>query len=434
MIDYPSNPSATGAVVAADCAIPLGRVGSSTSITVPYTKGGRLWFSVDGTITFLLNPSSTGAHLVLPSSTNSRDPNYNVAWDFCEFSYSSAEIYVNITYVDFVCLPIALDLTNTSGNVTRVSGLPADGLATIAKNLIAQNNSDGAGWNRLIVSNSDGSTRRVLNPTGAIDLDPSLFANYWTDYINKIWTRYISTTLSVDTQCPWGIVTGYTSNDRTSLTFPTVGSFTKPAAADIFGQNTGTFAATSTNTKDELLNIGARISSAINRSTLLTDANQPDGETVSSYYKNPVTNHYARIVHATNLDGKGYCFPYDDVTNSSEADQSGYLRDPSPQSLLVTVGGGNATVKLRARLAAAEEPKMMKRSLVTWNEDVNEKFPGDRDLEEGEHPKLMNELARPERAPKLKLPSTLKRTFGRYLNVSFWHPPLYFPLEKTNVR
>lgn len=429
MIDYPSNPSAAGGAVNVDCAIPLGGVGSTTSITVPYTKGGRLWFSVDGTITFLLNPSSTGAHLVLPSSTNSYDPNYNVAWDFCEFSYSSAEIYVNITYVDFVCLPIALDLTSTSGTVARISGLPADGLATIAKNLIAQNDFDGAGWNRLIVNNSDGSTLRVLNPTGAIDSDPSLFANYWTDYLNNVWTRYISTPLSIDTQSPWGIVTGYTSNDRTSITFPSIGDFTKPSAADIFGQNTGTFAAKNTSTNDELLNIGARISSAINRSTLLTDANQPDGETVSSYYKNPVTNHYARIVHATNLDGKGYCFPYDDVTNSSEADQSGYLRDPSPQSLLVTVGGGNAMVKLKARLAAAEKPKLMKRSLVTWNEGVKEKFPEYRDLEEGEHPKLINELARLERTRKFRLLSALKRTFGRYLSVSFL-PLLFILLRK----
>jgi hypothetical protein len=430
LIDYPSNPSAAGAVVDVDCAIPLGRVGTTTSITVPYTQGGRLWFSVDGTITFLLNPSSTGAHLVLPSSTNSHDPNYHVAWDFCEFSYSSAEIYVNITYVDFVCLPIALDLTSKSGTVTRVSGLPADGLATVAKNLIAQNNSDGAGWNRLVVANSNGSTLRVLNPTGGIDLDPSLFANYWTDYINKVWTRYISTPLSVDTQSSWGIVTGQTSNDRTSISFSSVGSFTKPSAVDIFGQNTGTFAARTTSTKDELLNIGARISTAINRSTLLTDSNQPDGETVSSYYKNPVTNHYARIVHATNLDGKGYCFPYDDVTNSSGVDQSGYLRDPSPQHLLVTVGGGNATVKLKARLAAAEKPKMMKRAFVTWNEGVKEKLPEYRDLEEGEHPKLMNELARPERTRELKLPSALKRTFGRYINVSLLPHLLFIFLRK----
>ena len=86
-------------------------------------------------------------------------------------------------------------------------------------------------------------------------------------------------------------------------------------------------------------------------------------------------------------------------------------------------------VKLKARLAAAEKPKMMKRALVTWNEGVKEKLPEYRDLEEGEPPKLMNELARPERTRKLKLPSALKRTFGRYLNVSFL-PLLFILLRK----
>jgi hypothetical protein len=419
MVDYPANPSSTGTPLAQNCAIPLGAVGSTTSITVPYTAGGRLWFSIGGTITFLLNPSSTGAQLVEPSSTNTADPNYNLRWDFCEFSYSSSEIYINISYVDFVGIPIGLELTNTSGTVTHVSGLPANGLDTIANNLVAQNNKDGAGWDQLIIKASDGSNLRVLNPTGGIDFNPSLFQNYWSNYVDQIWSEYVSTPLVVDTQYTWGTVSGNTSNDRTSISFNGVGSFTKPGAADIFGQNTGPFAAQSTNTA-ELLNIGARLSTAINRSTLLTDANQPDGETVASYYTNSVTNHYARIVHAANLDGRGYCFPYDDVGNSNEVDQSGYLSDASPQSLLVTVGGGNASAKLRARLAAAEKPRTMKRSMVMWNEDVKEQLPEYHDLERGEHPKLMNEMAMatPEETSRFKLPSALERILGRYLEVN----------------
>lgn len=400
-------------------------MGSTTSITIPYTAGGRLWFSIGSQITFLLNPSSTGAQIVEPSSTNTSDPNYNLTWDFCEFSYSSSEIYVNISYVDFVCIPIGLELTNTSGTVTHVSGLPANGLETIANNLVAQNNSDGAGWDQLIVKKSDGSTLRVLNPTGGIDFNPSLFQNYWSSYVDQIWNQYVSTPLVVDTQYTWGTVSGNTSNDRSSITFNGIGSFTKPGAADIFGQNTGPFAAQATNTA-ELLNIGARLSTAINRSTLLTDASQPDGETVASYYTNPITNHYARIVHAANLDGKGYCFPYDDVGNSNEVDQSGFLSDPSPQTLLVTVGGGNASAKLRTRLAAAERPRprFVRRSLapmVPRIEEIEEQLPEYRDLEKGEyeHPKLMNEIARPEDpASRLTLPPALERTFGKYLEVS----------------
>ena len=47
-----------------------------------------------------------------------------------------------------------------------------------------------------------------------------------------------------------------------------------------------------------MLAIVPRLAAALNRSTLLTDSNQPDGENPADYYTAPVTNHYARIVHA----------------------------------------------------------------------------------------------------------------------------------------
>ena len=134
--------------------------------------------------------------------------------------------------------------------------MPSNGLATVCSNLIAQKETDGAGWNSLIITNN-GSNLRALSPSNAIVLNSSLFKNYWTSYINSVWTTHISNPLLIDTQSSWGTVTGYTSNDRTSITLTDIGSFTKPAAADIFGANSGAFAAQSTNTA-ELLNIGAK--------------------------------------------------------------------------------------------------------------------------------------------------------------------------------
>jgi len=51
-----------------------------------------------------------------------------------------------------------------------------------------------------------------------------------------------------------------------------------------------------------------------------------------------VTNHYARIVHATSLDGRGYAFPYDDVSPTGGADQSGSVSSGSPAGLAITLG------------------------------------------------------------------------------------------------
>jgi hypothetical protein len=152
-----------------------------------------------------------------------------------------------------------------------------------------------------------------------------------------VWSKYSSQTLTVDTQASWGTVTGQVSGGQ--LTFPGVGGFAQPSAADIFSCSTGPFA----NASGEIGTLIARISAAFNRSTLLIDANQPDGESPANYYQNPITNHYSRIVHAVSLDGRGYGFPYDDVAPNGGADQSGAVSDGNPTLLTVAVGGGTAT-------------------------------------------------------------------------------------------
>jgi hypothetical protein len=47
---------------------------------------------------------------------------------------------------------------------------------------------------------------------------------------------------------------------------------------------------------------------------------------------------YARIVHATTLDHRGYAFPYDDVAPTGGAAQSGAVSSGSPSLLTVTLG------------------------------------------------------------------------------------------------
>ena len=57
---YPTSPSRTGSPLAVNCAIPLPR-GPDGSITaqIPHLAGGRIWFSVDAKLTFLLNPGES---------------------------------------------------------------------------------------------------------------------------------------------------------------------------------------------------------------------------------------------------------------------------------------------------------------------------------------------------------------------------------------
>lgn len=346
---YPTSPSSTGTALSANCAIALGAPGSTTTVKIPRTAGGRIWFSRDATLTFLLNP---GPALVEPSVTNTSDPSYNVLWDFCEFTFNASQLYINISYVDFVSLPVGLQLANTSGTVTTVKGLPSTGLDTVCAGLTSQTAADGAGWSDLIVKSSSGATLRALSPNSGITMNSSLFSTYYDPYVQAVWSKYSNgANLTIDTQASWGSVNGTVSNNV--LDFGSdVGSFSAPSSANIFSNSSGPFATTTA----EMGAIGARLAAAFNRSTLLIDSVQPDDEVVAEYYTNPITNHYARLMHATYLDGKGYAFPYDDVAPTGGADQSGSLFDSSPQLLTVTVGGPSASASpVELRGAAAGE-------------------------------------------------------------------------------
>lgn len=204
---YPPQVSATGSQVQRDISIPLGAPGNVVECVIPRLAGGRIWFSVGRELLFALNPGpGAGPGLVEPSvrtihppchstgteSTsglclltidggaqvfNQQDPNINTLFAFAEFTFNASQVFANISYVDFISLPISLALrsTNTS-NVQRVSGLPPNGLETIAEGLRAQTKKDGRRWSSLVVPRNDGSNRplRILSPNSALLLVRSI--------------------------------------------------------------------------------------------------------------------------------------------------------------------------------------------------------------------------------------------------------------------
>ncbi|HEV2371414.1 MAG TPA: beta-1,3-glucanase family protein [Streptosporangiaceae bacterium] len=327
---YPPSPSQPLSPVGADVAIPLAAPGGTRQITVPQLAGARLWFSVGGTIEFLLNP---GPALVQPSVSNPSDPNINLAWDFCEFTLNATQLFADTSCVDFVCLPIGMTLTDTLGGAQTVHGLPPGGLDTVCNGLKVQAAKDGQGWDHLIVT-SGGQNLRALSPYNGMVINSSLFSGYYEPYVAQVWQKYSTTTLTIDTQESYGHVGGQVSGGQ--LTFPGVASFAQPSTADIFSCSSGPF--NSAGLGVEALAILARLAAAFNRSTLLFAANQPNGAKPRSYYQHSPTNHYARIVHATAVGHLGYAFPYDDVTKSGGVNQSGPVSSGSPSVLTVTVG------------------------------------------------------------------------------------------------
>lgn len=329
---HPTSPSDILQPLTRDCGIRLGPPGSSRRVTIPQIAGGRIWFSIDKPLTFLLNP---GPALVEPSVTNPSDLNYNTTWHFCEFTFNATQLFANISYVDFVCLPISLTLTNSRNGMQHVAGHGPNGLAQVVQGLEAQHAKDGAGWDSLIVR-QNGQVLRALSPNNGLVLNPALFEDYWRSYVDESWARYVDRNLTIDTQAGAGLVQGKVKNDQ--ICFPQ-GCFAKPTSRDVFGCSSGPFTPTGS---PDVLAIIPRLAAAINRSTLHSFDFQPDINAVDKYYGNAVTNHYARIVHEVNLDGRGYAFPYDDVVPGGGQDVAGTLFDGDPVLFTVSVGGQDA--------------------------------------------------------------------------------------------
>ena len=328
---HPPSPAAPGAALGADCAIALpARGAAARAISLPYLASGRIYFSVGSKLTFLVNP---GPGIAMPSVSNPTDPNIATHYGFCEFTYDTTQLYANISYVDFASTPISFNL-QTSGQGTQVvQGLGTGGLETVATALRNQAAADGGDWAKLIVTDSSGEALRVLSPNTAISSNPALFSGYLDSYIDQVWTKYQSTDLVVDTQASWGTVTGRVSNGV--LSFPGTGSFAKPSTAAVFNCSSAPF----TTGNDEMGNLSARLAAAFNRTTILGNANQPDGENPSLFYAQPRTNHYARVLHQTSTDHLGYAFPYDDV-HPAGVDFEGRVQSSVPTVWTITAGGG----------------------------------------------------------------------------------------------
>jgi hypothetical protein len=327
------NPSQTVTPIA-DYSIPLGASGSAaTNLTLSdYVIGGRVWFSIGQKLQFFVNPGSPPG-VVQPALVSS-DPNWGTSWTFCEFTYNSANLYANISYVDMVALPVSMASTGSAGNQS-VSPLPNGALASIASGLQAQHASDGAPWDSLVVTDSSGGVLRVLSPSHS----PVDFGGYWDDYLNRVWSHYASTPLTVNGQGSIGSYTGTVSGD--AIVFSGLNDngvpFTKPSAVDIFGCASGPLYNSGADARGA---VAARLAAAINRSSLLVSGgdNQPDGVTPSQYYQDSITNHYARLVHQ--YASIGYAFPYDDVGPTGAAPVDGHIQDGAPTSWTISLGAG----------------------------------------------------------------------------------------------
>jgi hypothetical protein len=325
---YPGSPSSPMTPLPRSVGIPLAAAGTRKSITIPAMDSGRVYFSVGRALKFFVNP---GGGIVTPSVANPADANADLEWAFCELTLDANGLYANISFVDFVSLAIGLTLDTVTGQQT-VGGLLPTGLLKVATGLASQAAKDNPGWRELIVK-AQGKVLRVLSPNLARELPAwsGALDGYLDPYIGQCWQKYRSTDLRIDTQSTWGTLTGRVGADGV-LRFPGVGGFARPSSAAVFNCSIPPFVTTN----DAMGNLTARLAAALNRGTLLANAYQPDS-TSGAFYRVPLTNHYARLIHSATTGGAGYAFPYDDV-HSAGYNTEGRVVDPRPTKLTIRVG------------------------------------------------------------------------------------------------
>ncbi|MEV0179736.1 glycoside hydrolase family 64 protein [Streptomyces sp. NPDC050625] len=307
---------------APDAAIPGPAAGQSKTIRIPKFSG-RIYFSYGRKLDFRL---TTGG-LVQPAVQNPSDPNRDILFNWSEYTLNDSGLWLNSTQVDMFSAPYAVGVQRSDGSVSSTGHLKPGGYNGFFNALRGQP----GGWANLIQTRSDGTVLRALAPLYGVETG-ALPANVMADYVNRVWQKYATTTLTVTpfTDQPntkyYGRVSGNVMN-FTNSSGAVVTSFQKPDADSIFGCHKLLDAP-----NDAVRGpISRTLCAGFNRSTLLVNPNQPD-TSAANFYQDVVTNHYARKIHAQMADGEAYAFAFDDVGNHESL-----VHDGNPQQAYLTL-------------------------------------------------------------------------------------------------
>ena len=288
---------------APDASIPGPAAGQSTTIRMPKFSG-RVYFSYGQKLVFKL---TTGG-LVQPAVQNPTDPNRNILFNWSEYTLNDSGLWINSTQVDMFSAPYAVGVQRADGSTASTGRLKPGGYNGFFNALRGQP----GGWGNLIQTRPDGTVLRALSPLYGLETG-ALPATVMDDYINRVWDKYTGTDLIVTpfTDRPDVRYTGRVSGgvmNFTNSAGAVVTSFQKPDASSVFGCHRRLDAP-----NDQVRGpISRTLCAGFNRSTLLVNPNQPDAG-ATDFYKDDVTNHYARKIHAQMADGKAYAFAFDDV-------------------------------------------------------------------------------------------------------------------------
>ncbi|MFL6680509.1 MAG: beta-1,3-glucanase family protein [Burkholderiaceae bacterium] len=303
-------------------------IAQSGSVTIPPINSARLLLSVGSPMYIRVNQDVNGnIGYAGANIDNPSDPNIDVTFDFAEMAIlPDTGFYGNTTRVDQFGFPVRLRLQGLDGYDQTVGET-----ASRASLFSAWASSVPAQFAGL--AQAPYSPYRIVAPAHGSFGTAGANAHYLDSYIQGLWTKYASQTLTFTDQ--QGTFTGHVVNGQFQFT-DGKGTYTIHRAPttqeallgngvlnDATGQTPGTAG------YDKQLQIQAQMCAAINRHIVEDPAHW---YTPGFFYANP-SNSYSKFWHDHSINALSYGFAYDDVGGFSSS-----LHTEKPTIATVTVG------------------------------------------------------------------------------------------------
>lgn len=288
-----------------------------TGIQMPFAHAGRIYYSYGSP----LSMHGLNGGVVLPSLSNPADPNYNIYFDWLEFTVASNGFWVNTTQVDQLGFPVLMNVYDNDGSVQQ-TGISAS-RESIWKAYLDEMPAE--------FDTLEG-TYRIVAPckAGFDNRTGGAYGNYFDGYVAETWNTIASKSQTVTHPQGKFILTG----DGTNLYFRCVEAYGTIATAGqtytIHGRPTTSevlegYGVLASGNPMELA-LEAWICAALNRHVahMTPDVYWNNAE---YYYNAGPCNYFAKFWHDhSERGGLAYGFCYDDVNDQSATTYTGNIR------------------------------------------------------------------------------------------------------------
>lgn len=289
----------------------------NSGIQMPFAHAGRIYYSYGSP----LSMHGLNGGVVLPSLSNPADPNYNIYFDWLEFTVASNGFWVNTTQVDQLGFPVLMNVYDNDGSVQQ-TGISAS-RESIWKAYLDEMPAE--------FDTLEG-TYRIVAPckAGFDNRTGGAYGNYFDGYVAETWNTIASKSQTVTHPQGKFILTG----DGTNLYFRCVEAYGTIAAAGqtytIHGRPTTSevlegYGVLASGNPMELA-LEAWICAALNRHVahMTPDLYWNNAE---YYYNAGPCNYFAKFWHDhSERGGLAYGFCYDDVNDQSATTYTGNIR------------------------------------------------------------------------------------------------------------